>query len=95
MRRAQVAIKMNNPSEVSLKDLLLFTRKLKLEKLANKEFDDLEYRNHIVFEDKTQEEEMKRMLAQMAKQVGYTPKQYSGIGISSRGYGIDANGLSF
>ena len=62
------AIKMQVPIDRVLKDLLLFNRRLKLEKLTNKDFDDLNYRDTLVFEDKTKDEESER-IKQMLKQM--------------------------
>jgi len=44
------AIKMQVPSDPIIKDILLFLRKIKLEKLMDKDFDETQYRNHIVYE---------------------------------------------
>jgi len=45
------AIKMTIPTDPVIKDILLFLRGLKLEKLQNeKDFNDLKYRNHIVYD---------------------------------------------
>jgi len=44
------AIKMQVPSDPIIKDILLFLRKIKLEKLMDNFFDETVYRNHIVYE---------------------------------------------
>ena len=47
------AIKMQTPADYHVKDILLFMRKIKLEKIELKDdFDELKYRNCEVFENK-------------------------------------------
>ena len=63
------AIKMQVPIDVSLKDILMFIRRIKLEKLADNEFDDLKYRNHLIIEDKTNEIEIKKLQRYLTAQM--------------------------
>jgi hypothetical protein len=46
------AIKMQVPDDEQVKNILLFMRKLKLEKLRDENFDELNYRNVIIYEYK-------------------------------------------
>jgi len=43
------AIKMTVPTDTAIKNILMFLRSLKLEKLQEDEFDDLKYRDHVVY----------------------------------------------
>lgn len=62
------AIKMTCPLDKSIKDIIMFLRTLKLEKLQNEEtFDDVKYRNHIVF-DNSEELEAARKASQAKMQ---------------------------
>jgi len=45
-------IKMTSPTDPGIKDILMFLRSLKLEKLqSEEEFDDLKYRDHVVYDN--------------------------------------------
>ena len=45
-------IKMTCPLDKSIKDIIMFLRKLKMEKLQNEdEFDELKYRNYIIIDN--------------------------------------------
>ncbi len=46
------AIKMQVSDDEQVKDILLFMRKLKLEKIKDENFDELNYRNAVVYEYK-------------------------------------------
>jgi len=46
------AIKMQVPDDEQIKNILLFMRRLKLEKLKDENFDELNYRNTVVYEYK-------------------------------------------
>ena len=59
-------IKMTVPTDKSIKDILLFLRKIKLEKLTNTDFDETQYRNHIIYYDNSGEELLKNMYKLMS-----------------------------
>lgn len=69
------AIKMQFPTDEHIKDILMFLRRIKLEKLTDKDFDELKYRNHEIVVDNHRDEEMKRLkqlLAPMSNKTHYT-----------------------
>jgi hypothetical protein len=80
------AIKMQVPTDIYLKDILMFIRRMKLEKLADNEFDDLKYRNHMIVEDKTNEIEIKKLQRYLSAQMSApSPTFDSGYLIKSLG----------
>ena len=57
------AIKMTVPTSPIIKDILVFLRKLKLEKLNTQDFDELKYRDLIIYEGKPDEDYLKMIRA--------------------------------
>ena len=45
------AIKMQAPTDVQIKNILLFLRRIKIEKISNKEFDEIKYRDYVIADD--------------------------------------------
>jgi len=58
-------IKMTSPTDSAIKDILMFLRNMKLEKLqCEEEFDDLKYRNYEVFKQTPDDDHLNAMMAQ-------------------------------
>ena len=56
------AIKMQSPADDHVKDILLFVRRIKLEKIEQKDdFDEIKYRNCELFEDNSWEQQLQKM----------------------------------
>jgi len=69
-------IKLTVPTDPFIKEILMFLRTLKLEKLqSEEEYDDLKYRDHIVADNSKEEQDhIKAMMNAMSKYS--TPSSY-------------------
>lgn len=54
------SMKMTSPTDSAIREVLLFMRKLKLEKISNENFDDLKYRDQVVVDVNKQENDANR-----------------------------------
>ena len=61
------AIKMTCPLDKSIKDIIMFLRTLKLERLQNEDdYDELKYRNHVILDISDELNKRKDMLDAMS-----------------------------
>jgi hypothetical protein len=71
------AIKMQVPTDPHIKDILLFLRRIKLEKITeNDDFDELKYRDHEIVTNDSEEqksERLRQLAAQMSRPQGFSP----------------------
>jgi hypothetical protein len=66
------AIQMTVPTSEVIKDILLFLRQIKIEKLKDKDFDELRFRNYIINNEellnaKRKNEDMLRAMKNLSK----------------------------
>jgi hypothetical protein len=76
------AIKMQFSTDERVKDIMIFLRRIKLEKITEGDkFDELKYRNYVVVADKRREMEllkMKQLASQMVNKSPSLPKSKFG-----------------